>query len=133
MRRKTGFTLIELVVVMTIIMVITAVGMVSFQGASAKSRDGRRKADLEKIRVALEMVRQVGNTYPDASAGEAIGLVPTYLQTWPTDPTTGWNYNYNRTTNYTYTLYARLEVGAGADITGVSCGTSLCNYSVINP
>lgn len=103
---KRGFTLIELIVVMTIIIVISAVAMVSYAGSGKKARDSRRIADLEKVRLALEMVRQVGNTYP---ANAQTVLVPTYLQSWPTDPKSG-SYTYTRGgTSYTYTLDAVME------------------------
>lgn len=126
--KNNGFTLVELVVVVTIIMVITAVGAISFQSASTKARDGRRKADLEKIRLALEMIRQVGNTYP---ASEAL-LSPTYLPSWPEDPKSGQLYLYTRASSYAYTLDARLE-GEGSNLS-TQCGTSIsCNYRVTNP
>lgn len=129
-RENKGFSLVELVVVMTIIMVITAVGLVSFQSANVKSRDGRRQADLEKIRISLEMARQVGNTYPSTASIQSV-LVPTYMQVWPSDPKTGWSYNYSRESDYRYYLEARLE-GSGSDL-GTSCGTVICNYRVTNP
>jgi len=106
--KKQGFSLIELLVVMTIIIVISAVAMVNYAGAGKKARDSRRIADLEKIRMALEAVRQVGNTYPVASAGQASGLVPTYLSIWPADPKAN-SYTYTQDTPYTYHIDAVME------------------------
>ena len=67
-KSQKGFSLIELIVVITIIALISVAGMVSYSGTNKKSRDARRVADLEKMRIALEMIRQVGTTYP-LSAG----------------------------------------------------------------
>ena len=106
--KKNAFTLIELLVVITIIIVISAVAMVSYAGSGKKARDSRRMADLEKVRLSLEMIRQVGNTYPVASGGQATGLVPTYLQAWPTDPKSN-SYTYTRDTLYSYHIDAVME------------------------
>jgi len=120
--KKNGFTLIELIVTVTIIAVLTVVGMISYGGTSKKARDSRRMADLEKIRVALELYRQsTGSTYP-ADGDLGAKLTPNYLQTMPVGPK-GENYadGYDQTgTGYTYTITTTLEE------TGVS-------YSVTNP
>lgn len=105
---KKAFTLIELVVVIAIIAVLSVVGMVSFSGINTKSRDTRRIQDIQKIAAALEMVRQVGKTYP-TDAGWTAALVPNYLQIMPTDPKTKTNYVYDQVSSYKYTLTATLE------------------------
>ena len=103
--RQTGFTLIELIVTVTIIAVLTVVGVVSYSGTSKKARDNRRMADLEKIRVALELYRQnVGTSYPAGLSS----LVSGYIQVLPTDPKTKANYSYTHS-GYTYTITATLE------------------------
>src|SRR5258706_9202936 len=62
-----GFTFIELLVVITIIGVIFASGIVTFSAITTKSRDTRRKADLEAMRQSLEMCRTLTGAYPDSS------------------------------------------------------------------
>ncbi|MFA6518673.1 MAG: type II secretion system protein [Candidatus Shapirobacteria bacterium] len=123
MKSKRGFSLIELVVVITIMAVITALVSVSFAGAGKRGRDSRRMADLEKIRVALEMIRQVGVTYPS----DDDRLVPDYIQALPKDPKGG-SYLYSGG-GYVYTLDATMEdVGS---TTGDYGGGY--NYRVTNP
>ena len=125
---KRGFTLIELIVVITIIAVLTAIGVVSYGGVTKKSRDSRRMADLEKYRVALEMARQVGSTYP-ADLNTLVGesLVPQILS----DPK-GFAYKYVGA-NYSYNLYAQMEDLGSTNISPMAgCGGN-CNYSVTNP
>lgn len=104
---KKAFTLIELIVVITIIAVLSVVGMVSFSGMNVRARDARRVQDLQKIASALELIRQVGKTYPASTSS----LAPTYLQTVPKDPKVAPHptYAYQRNGNYKYTLTAILE------------------------
>jgi len=134
--KKAGFTLIELLVTMTIVAVLLGISLVSYQGARKSARDGKRKADLEQVRSALEMCRTDTGSYPatiynDISCGAP---AKTYLSGTPKDPSTLSNYYYSGATN-TYTLCAYLEVGGIDGSCGTaSCGTGkTCNYQVTNP
>jgi prepilin-type N-terminal cleavage/methylation domain-containing protein len=59
-----GFTMIELLVVATIMAVLAAVGLVSYQSAARNGRNGKRKADLETVRSALVLYRTDTGAYP---------------------------------------------------------------------
>lgn len=62
--KKRAFTLIELVVVVAIIGILATLVMVNYIGAQAKSRDSKRKADVEAIASALEMYKSTyGNFF----------------------------------------------------------------------
>lgn len=91
--RIGGFTLIELIVVITIIGIMSGVGALAYQKSVRQSRDERRKVDLESIRSALELYRsnQVNGNYPMATTA----LAPAYI-TLPTDPLTAVAYPYSR-------------------------------------
>ena len=120
--KKNGFTLIELIVVVTIIAVITVVGLISYTGMSKKSRDSRKMADLEKIRISLELYRQgTGSTYP-----ETLDQLVTagYMQVKPVDPN-GENYTYTKLSGYTYTVETSVEDAGSSNAPGV--------YRVTNP
>lgn len=128
---KKAFTLIEILVVITIITMLATVGAGSYSILTKNSLDSRRKADLEQIRASLEMWRSNNGTYPTLVPTGAIFSdgVNTYLQKVPTDPKTPiFNYNLVVTAN-TYTLGAYLENMAGANTCG-SCGTTTCNYCI---
>jgi len=125
---KKGFTLVELIVVVTIIMVITTLGMVSFAGVNRRSRDSRRVADLKKVSIALEVYRQEVGSYPAALST----LETDYIEAIPTDPK-DFSYYYNQVTDYTYTYDAQMEdVGSTNGSWGANC-TGSCNYRVTNP
>lgn len=131
--KKLGFTLIELLVVISLIAILMGVALVAFQGTRKSARDGRRKADLEQIRSALEMCRSDQLSYPTSlPSGGGINC-STYLPSVPTDPLyPTYQYPYSGAAN-TYTLCAYLETGTGTVAGCGSCGLYACNYKVTNP
>lgn len=90
-QRRAGFTFIELLVTVTLIAVLSAIGIVSYSSAQRRSRDGKRKADLEIIRSALEMYRADEDGYPD----DLYDLETDYIRSIPIDPRTGSGYGYS--------------------------------------
>lgn len=114
----SGFTLVELLVVITIIAVLSVVGITIFSGTQAKARDSRRKADIDSISKAIEVnFNQKSGGYPKGedtwfSSGKA-----------PKDPTTGENYTgWPNTAGNTYKVCATLEGGtAGCTDTADKC------------
>lgn len=135
MKNKKGFTLIELIVSVTIIALLTVVAMVSYTGTNKKARDSRRMADMEKIRMAVELYRQgTGSTYPLTLNLLMIGTGTSYIQSIPAGPK-GETYIYSQTSGsngYAYTIGTSLE-DLGSTNTNSYSGCSGCNYKVTNP
>jgi len=92
MKRKNGFTLIELLVVSTVIAVLMAIGIVSYTSVNQRSRNTKRKSDVEQIRSALEMYRADNGSYPapgasgDATTVLSVLVTDSYMAKIPTDP-----------------------------------------------
>lgn len=124
--KKSGFTLFELLVSISIIAVLTAVSVVSFGGLNKKTRDARRLTDLEKIRVALESAKQIGGTYPSTIAS----LVSAgYLDKTPVGPKND-AYVYVRDTPSAYHLCATVElIGSTTPNPVPNCTASLTGYA----
>jgi len=133
-RVKNGFTLVEILVVATIVSLLATAGIVSYSQFINQSRDAKRKADLEQIRAALEMYRSNNNVYITSSQNDNCANIlnylisPTkYIEKIPTDPKTGYYYRCNISTN-DFTIGAYLESQTTGTTCGL-CGTSTnCNY-----
>lgn len=65
-RKAFGFSLIELVIVITIIAILVGAISVSWAKAQEKARDNRRKNDLKGIQQALDTYYDLTGTYPIA-------------------------------------------------------------------
>jgi len=102
--RQQGFTLMEIIIALTIVAIVATVGFISYTSTIVKVRDARRKEDLRQIVTALQTYYTQNGQYPPAgpcaygdschvysSAGDAWipDLVPTYLVRLPIDPSDG--------------------------------------------
>lgn len=103
-KNKKGFTLIELLVVITIIGILSSVVLASLNSVRQKSRDSRRIADIEKLKVALELYFNSTRNYPD-TLGD---LAPTYITAVSVDPL-GTPYAYFKCSITQYHIGASLE------------------------
>jgi general secretion pathway protein G len=143
-----GYTMIELLVVMTIILILGTLGFIAYGYASASGRDSRRKSDLEQIRSAMEFYRSDFGYYPGTatqftSVSTALtDLVATgYISSLPSDPKGDQTYDYQiimsdlRGTNYyAYCLSAKLET---TQTVSSNCGSTTLptdyTYGIKNP
>ena len=147
--KRTGFSLVELLITVSIIAILIAIGVASYATINRQSRDTKRKSDLEQIRSALEMYRADIGSYPSAGSGSfvaassatdvLVGLTPslvsTYLPVIPTDPKSTQSYMYKATNPsggdyYGYCLSALLESEDPQDTCTPSVGQT---YGVKNP
>ncbi len=132
---KKAFTLVEILVVVTIIALLASIAAVSYSQFVKQSRDTRRKTDLEQIRGAIELYRNfdVNSEYPATitfGSGDIADGSATYLNKVPNDPLSSKTYTYyyvREASNKDYTLCVYLE-GSGTPVGGTLCGPSQCNY-----
>jgi len=119
----SGFSLIELVVVITIIAILMSVGVVSYRQAGMNARNGKRKTDLESVRQALVLYRSDTASYPSTAVSfeDLVNnyLKPNYLSTdGVIDPKHEAPYLYSYSSDgKIFTLTACLEPSTG----GATC------------
>lgn len=95
-RFKFSFTLIEIIVVVTIISLLLSGSFIGYKTLIGSSVDTRRKTDIETIKTALELYRNNNSSYPitlEKLKMDNAGRV--YLKSIPVDPKTETNYFYN--------------------------------------
>ncbi len=66
--KKDGFTLVELMVVIAIIGILSAIITANFAGAKSKARDAKRVSDLAQMQLALAGYFNACNAFPAADS-----------------------------------------------------------------
>jgi prepilin-type N-terminal cleavage/methylation domain-containing protein len=123
MKKNLGFTLLELLVVISIIGLLVAMGAVAFTTAQQRGRDSRRRGDMQAIQKAFEQYYAENTGYSSTCSTMADAHMPGGL---PDDPQTSEAYSIGCSATE-YCVCASLEdTGAGnAD----APTRSTCNYN----
>jgi type II secretion system protein G len=152
---KKSFTLLELMIAIVILGVLSALISGNFFTSLKKSKDARRKADLEQIQRALEMYYEDKKAYPTQAAASGFPFggkfceTPTcssnekiYMQKVPNDPVSSYSYQYQSDGTY-YRLFScienNLDQGPGVSQGGFNggpnnCGANCkCKYTISSP
>lgn len=142
--KDAGFTLVELMIVMMIIVILVGISVNGIIVQQQKSRDARRKADLEIIRGALEQYRTAdpSGSYPAQPAGFLVEELDSDLGTYldrelPEDPQSPGKRYMISISGGSYALGAALEYNppltACLDQTCDVIGNKQCTYCVNEP
>jgi len=62
--KQKGFTLVELMIVITVILILSAVAIMTLNSSRAKARDSKRLSDVRRLQTALEFFNADENSYP---------------------------------------------------------------------
>jgi general secretion pathway protein G len=72
--RQKGFSLLELLVVIVIIILLGTISVIALNDQRAKARDSQRISDVRQITTALEFYRSDEGTYPAVQAPIVLGV-----------------------------------------------------------
>lgn len=78
---RSGFTLIEIMVVIGIISILAAVLFVNFGDARDSSRDRALMTEIKDVQLAIELYKAQKGTYPDVPACGSSGFDPHFANT----------------------------------------------------
>ena len=120
-QNKSGFSLIELLVVISIIGVLSAVLVANFMGMRERARDAQKIQDLGAIKNALRMYYNDNQSYPVACSGSC--LTTDLVSYMPGISGVGYTYSVLNNGD-SFVLTVGLESDAGSEDTAsqVKCG-----------
>jgi prepilin-type N-terminal cleavage/methylation domain-containing protein len=125
-RRRDGFTIVELLIVIVVIAILATITIVAFNGVQGRARDSQRMADINAIAKGLEIYRQLYGDYPlssnnGAGSWEVSSISPdTFLDdltiknvmsSVPVDPTNTGNSDVSGSKIYMYYRYSAGTAG----------------------
>lgn len=88
--RETGFTLLELMAVMAILLVLIAIGAAHYSQSIVRAREAALRQDLDEMNNAIQEYTRDKQAAP-TSLDDLVQAHPAYLGKIPDDPITGKN------------------------------------------
>jgi prepilin-type N-terminal cleavage/methylation domain-containing protein len=91
-KSSSGFTIVELLVVIVVIAILAAITIVAYNGIQARAKDSSADNALNQIKKGVELYRADNGVYPPCGADDggctmsslATYLTPTYISPFPT-------------------------------------------------
>jgi len=62
--KQTGFTIVELLIVIVVIAILAAISVVAYNGVQARAHDSERQADIDAVSKKLSEFRIINGYYP---------------------------------------------------------------------
>lgn len=129
--KKNAFTLLEILVVISIIGILVALGTAAFSTTQKKGRDARRKSDIKAIQNGFEQYHSKADSYPSSlTEANDLTIFPAGL---PEDPKSIGEYIY--TINFgedAYCACTLLESSTGNASNLPDADETACDYGTGN-
>ena len=117
---ERAFTLLEMLIVISIIGILVGMGTVSYSTAQKKTRDAKRKIDLKAVQNCMEQYYAVNTAYKVITGTSSLNCGDSNTLS-VTDPLNSGTYIYivSASTASTYTITATLEGGGSVTISNL--------------
>lgn len=128
-RLQSGLSMIEVLIVTAVLAVLIIMALTTLPQQVNKSRDSKRKSDLQKIKIAFENYYSDNDCYPPPDILDNCGgtqLAP-YLASIPCDPQTRTKYLYapeGIACPHFYRVFSNLEVDIDPVVRQLGCHTA---------
>jgi len=111
--RQHGFTLVELVIVVTIVAILVALAVPAYTDYIVRSKIRTAQADLQALAAAVENHRQRTLTYPSAAAADTAAVKAVFPGWSPASKAADFGFAYGTAGGYTLTA-----TGVGGRLAG---------------
>jgi len=115
-RKKKGFTLVELMVVIIILAVLTAIAVPSYMALRNKARTAAAQSEMRNIATALELYNADKDTYPAVTTWNTDLQTGGYMNPVPTKDPWGVAGGYAYTSTDVTTTYTLTCASANPDV-----------------
>ena len=116
MNKKTGFTLVELIIVIAILAILAAIAIPRFVNANMSARGSKIIADMNACESAINIYYTKTGNFPE----DIDTLVASYLASWPKPPIGSAIVNKHDNTDLIIdvqaTNYSYVQPGSGSDL-----------------
>lgn len=113
MRNASGFTLIELMIVVTIVAILLAIALPSYLDYVVRSKIRTAQSDLQALAAAVESHRQRTLSYPSAAAADTAAVSAVFTGWSPASKSADFGFSYTNASGYTLTA-----TGVGGKLDG---------------
>ena len=134
---RKGFTIIELVIVMTVLTIIIGISIPKIKGMQDQANVAKAKGELNTLQAAVESYNTFNSSFPADISSTLVNATPQIVNSVLTDPFNTYSQNYAYyTTNGYYIIFSlgtcRLSTITGISSSGVLQGSKGCNICVTN-
>lgn len=85
MKARSGFTLVEILIVVVILGILAAIVIPQFTSASDEAKQSALRSNLQTMRAQIELYK-IKNVVPDTPPATLAAMVPGYLMAIPVNP-----------------------------------------------
>ncbi|KAF1687217.1 pilus assembly protein PilE [Pseudoxanthomonas broegbernensis] len=116
--KPSGFTLIELMIVVAVVAILLAIALPSYLDYVVRSKIRTAQADLQALAAAVENHRQRTLKFPDTAAGTTDAVKAAFPGWSPASKSADFGFAYSTSSGYTLTA-----TGVGGKLSG--CAVSI--------
>jgi prepilin-type N-terminal cleavage/methylation domain-containing protein len=128
-KKYQGFSLVELLVVISLMAILMALASVSFTAAQRRARDAKRRADISAVQKGFEQYfAQTGTYAACATMGGSTTYFPSGLPTDPRNDATA-GYVYTSSCNASAYCYCALLELTGSGNANSQASSTTCSFA----